>query len=195
MITLYRLPRNKETSKDERNRKICADARSWFHITYKKCGCPVRGPFACTCGTGNEAVVYGRYLTPGGCAVEGANAQTQTLTCLPRAHEVDSVRGKASGAHGTGENSARCARGGLVRTGSAPCARRCSRRPHFPRAGGKTDERIWWPMLRSEVGGRPHPEGRGENREKHPNLQLPPLAGTKNPTSILPNYTTKKPNT
>ena len=24
MITLYRLPRNKETSKDERNRKICA---------------------------------------------------------------------------------------------------------------------------------------------------------------------------
>ena len=48
----------------------------------------------------------------------------------PRAHEVDSVREKPSGAHGTRKSSVPYARETLVRTEPAACARRCFTTPH-----------------------------------------------------------------
>ncbi|GEM_PF-4347940 len=49
---------------------------------------------------------------------------------LSRAHEVNTVRGKGSRAHGNGGELLPCAPRGLVRTVSASCARRCSTPPY-----------------------------------------------------------------
>ena len=56
----------------------------------------------------------------------------------PRAHEVDSVREKPSGAHGTRKSSVPYARETLVRTEPAACARRCFTTPHCS-TGRRTD--------------------------------------------------------
>ena len=49
---------------------------------------------------------------------------------LSRAHEVNTVRGKGSRAHGNGGELLPCAPRGLVRTVSVSCARRCSTPPY-----------------------------------------------------------------
>ncbi len=90
-------------------------------------------------GRGGRGSTQASPLPPPACAQQSSSASEprsvrrlrlcpKTSGPPPRAHEVNPVREKASGAHGTAGNSARCARGGLVRTEPAACAQERARR-------------------------------------------------------------------
>ena len=109
MIVLSKDLRNKETSKEIRNRKICTVARSRFYIPYKKGASPVREPAFCPFGTENGAVVYAALIMAPGREWQGRGFCVEPLPLPSRAHqrrfhsprEISSprVRKKGAGAH------------------------------------------------------------------------------------------------